>query len=230
MSTKKGIFDRMIELASDKNSLYYISNRQYFPLSLRISRCRGVSSQEKLVLMELLYCFGDNDQAFPSIEYLAFQLDVDDKTVSKNIRKLIEKKFISVYKAPNRVNRYYIHLLESNPYITLSELTLWFEKTVQTREIPKQDLVSQVRKELRRVTESEEYTSFLSRLMIVCVEIMKCWNEYCKRPDALYAKSEYDKWCRQEREILNEYLDYLNQAMKNKFGNNIRIVQPLVTD
>ncbi|MFC0212886.1 helix-turn-helix domain-containing protein [Paenibacillus chartarius] len=229
MSAKKGIFDRMIELASDKDNLYYISNKQYFPLPLRISRCRGLSSQEKLVLMELLYCFGDNDEAFPSIEYLAFQLDVDDKTVSKNIKKLIEKKFISVYKSPNRVNRYYIHLLESNPYITLSELTLWFEKTIQTRGIPKQDLIPQIRKEVRRVTESAEYTSFLSRLMIVCAELLKCWNEYCKHPDALYAKSEYDKSCRQEREILNEYLAYLNEVMNDKFGTNVRTVQPLVT-
>ena len=66
--------------------------------------------------------------------------------------------------------------------------------------------------------------------MIVSAELMECWNEYCKHPpDALYAKSKYYERCSQERKILNEYLDYLNEVMKDKFGNNIRTVQPLVT-
>lgn len=228
-ATKKDIFGRMIDFANDTDNSYYVCHKQYFPLPLRISRCRGLSSQEKLVLMEMLYCFGDNDVAFPSLEYLAFQLDVDDKTISKNISKLIEKKFFNVYKKPNKVNRYYINMLETNPYITLSELTFWYEKTVQTREIPKQDLLPLIRKEIRRVTESKTYTDFLHRLLPIVVGMENSWYNYLENPELPLAKLDYDRWRRQEKEILDEYLDHLNQVLKDKLGSNIRSVQPLGT-
>ncbi|MNW55471.1 hypothetical protein D3C74_331290 [compost metagenome] len=66
--------------------------------------------------------------------------------------------------------------------------------------------------------------------MVVSAELLECWNEYCKRPDALYAESKYYERFSQERKILNEYLDYLNEVMRDKFGTNVRTVEPLVSD
>lgn len=229
MELDKDIFGRMIAFSKQTKNLNYAYHKQYFPLPLRISRCRRISSQEKMVLIELFCCFGQNEVAFPSLETIAFRLDIDDKTVSKSIKKLVDKQFISVYKAPNRVNRYYLGLLETNPYITLSELTHWYERNIQTRRIPKSDIINEIRWEIKRVTDGTMYDSCLERLTAIVVELEEKGVAITKDPNYIWAKGQYMNLCKQERALYDDYIGYLNTLIHDKFGDKVRTVQPLDT-
>lgn len=216
MSSFANVTDRLIEFATEGSSYIFChANKQYIPFPTKISRCKVLKPLEKLVLIELLFCFGENNYAYPSLELLADRLNVDDKTISGHLKKLVEKNFITISHRPNRVNYYYIKWLECNPYIILSETAHWYMNTVQTRDIPKKDLHCEMLKVVSAICNSKEYDNLI--------------NDLCSAIEGIeegsIEKREYysNKW---EDNIL-KFITTLNNAFVNTFGSKIR---PVNTD
>jgi biotin operon repressor len=126
------LLNRNSESASDyirkvaENGTYASVNTYYVPLPHKLYRCLGLTTYEKMILIDLIAYMGTNSYCYPTQETIALNIGASSKTVSDHLWELRKKDFIGVdYR--NHNNLYYLTPnLQDNPFIVLSELTYQF--------------------------------------------------------------------------------------------------------
>ena len=71
--------------------------------------CADVDPQAKVIYAYLVWRQGQNEGCWPSIDRIASDLQVERKTVIRNLQDLEEKEYIQVHRASGRPNYYVIN-------------------------------------------------------------------------------------------------------------------------
>ncbi len=135
-----------------------------------IRRCLRLSQEEKLVLFEIYSLYNEEKgYAFPTQQTLAMYVRVSSSSISKALKRLEEKEFITSYGAKGKKKRYIPNFaLHENPYLVLSE-TFHFATKVINKHIPEElcgawgnKLLALVNvKKEHEFTEKDMYGSFI---------------------------------------------------------------------
>lgn len=100
-----------------------------------IRRCLRLSQEEKLLLLEIFSHYNeDKHYAYPTQQTLAMYLGVSSASVSKHLKKLEAKGFITSRGRKGVKKRYFPSFnLNRNPYLVLSELFHFATKVISKK-------------------------------------------------------------------------------------------------
>ena len=180
-----------------------------------IRRCLRISQEEKLVLFEIYSLYNEEKgYAFPTQQTLAMYVGVSSSSISKALKRLEEKEFITSYGAKGKKKRYIPNFaLHENPYLVLSE-TFHFVTKVINKHIPEELCGAWGNKLLALVNVKKEY-EFSDKDMYG--KFIKSFDKNTTSSDLMVFITQY---------ISNTYhikldIDWKNETKKNKEGNTV---------
>ncbi|WP_165842318.1 helix-turn-helix domain-containing protein [Paenibacillus xerothermodurans] len=172
---------RLIEMATKYD---YGEGKSYLPIPHVLRKCSKLSSTEKDVLYHLLYSMNDKKYCFPAYGTIAAELFIGVSTVVRAIDKLEQMYFIKKEEFIGSSNRYYIDMLEDNPYLILSGYTSHFKRSFQPIGVAKGLCKNKVIKQVNKFVEKEDYDVFAHRFYsgedteIVLIQFLEQLRKY----------------------------------------------------
>ncbi len=154
--SKKSATEVMTELASD--DLTNVCHKYFVQIPHKLLRCSNLSHQAKIILFDIIGYMGNNSYAYPPIEDIALNFDMNHSTVRKYINELEDKKILRVERRHN--NTYFIYdELRLSGYIIISEVIHAYR-----RKMKQVKNISERKKNmfLKSIMDSPEYQSALA--------------------------------------------------------------------
>lgn len=188
------INDRLIRMATRNG---YGEANSFIPIPHALRKCIRLNSAEKDVLYHLLYSMNDKGYCFPAYKTIANELFLSESTVTRAIKKLERMYFIRKEEVVGSSNRYYIDMLEKNPYLYLTGFTTKFKRSFQPNGIQKGLCKTKVIEAVNQFVKEDKYEVFAQRL---------------------YNGEDTET-------VLNEYLEQLRQYVTKNTGVSIRTIE-----
>lgn len=131
----------------------------FIKVPIKILRCIGLSSFEKLILMDLIAYMSDKSLCYPTIKMIARDVGCSSKSIERHIKELADKKLILV--SQDRKNNTYSlpNYLHCHPYLLMSEKTYEFIDGVR-KQVNERELTLWVQGMVKR----DEFKAFAAQL------------------------------------------------------------------